>query len=213
MKIRAVLWDFGGVLTTSPFDAFNRFEEQRGYPSNFIRSINATNPDHNAWAQLEAKRISVQEFDRAFAVESGAAGHAIRGADVLGLLDGEVRPRMVQVLERVKQDFRVACLTNNIRPRNHPSNDTDTPRTRAVEAVMNIFEHILESSVEGMRKPEPEFYRLACQRLQVAPEEVVYLDDLGINLKPARTMGMTTIKVVTEQQAITDLGRVLGIKF
>lgn len=213
MKIRAVLWDFGGVLTTSPFDAFNRFEEQRGYPRDFIRSINAANPERNAWAQLEAGRISAQEFDRAFRDESSAAGHAIRGADVLALLDGDVRPRMVQVLERVKQDFRIACLTNNIRPRNHPSNDADTPRARAVDAVMNLFEHVLESSVEGMRKPEPEFYRLACQRLQVAPEEVVYLDDLGINLKPARTMGMTTIKVVTEQQAIADLGRVLGIQF
>ncbi len=213
MKIRAVLWDFGGVLTTSPFDAFNRFEEQRGYPRNFIRSLNATNPDHNAWAQLEANRISVQEFDRAFAVESGAAGHAIRGAEVLRLLDGEVRPRMVAVLERVKQDFRVACLTNNIRPRNHPNNDTDTPGARAVDAVMNLFEHVLESSVEGMRKPETRFYQLACSRLQVAPEEVVYLDDLGINLKPARALGMTTIKVVSEHQAIEDLGQALGISF
>ncbi len=213
MKIRAVLWDFGGVLTTSPFDAFNRFEEQRGYPQDFIRSINATNPDRNAWAQLEANRISAQEFDRVFRDESSAAGHAIHGADVLGLLDGEVRPRMVQVLERVKQDFRVACLTNNIRPRNHPSNDTDTPRARAVDAVMNLFEHILESSVEGMRKPETRFYQLACSRLQVEPTEVVYLDDLGINLKPARALGMTTIKVVSEHQAIDDLGHALGINF
>lgn len=213
MIFRAVLWDFGGVLTSSPFDAFNRFERERGYPTDFIRTINATNPDNNAWALLEANRISAQEFDRAFAAESAAAGHSISGADVLQLLDGDVRPRMVEVLRRVKQDFQVACLTNNIKPRAHVSNGHTTQRAQQVNAVMDLFEHILESSVEGMRKPEPRFYGLACERLQVEPEQVVYLDDLGINLKPARAMGMTTIKVLSEQQAIDDLGRVLGIDF
>jgi len=211
MSYSAVLWDFGGVLTTSPFEAFNRYELAHGLPRDFIRGVNAINHEDNAWARFESSRISEPEFDRAFLAETTAAGHPVRGRDVLPLLGGDVRPRMVEVLIRVKQDFRVACLTNNVKSGQGPGMADSAARAATVGEVMALFDLVIESSKEGMRKPDPRIYRLACERLGVAPEAVVYLDDLGINLKPARALGMTTIKVVDEAQAIADLGAVLGL--
>ena len=105
MDFQAVLWDFGGVVTTSPFDNFNRYEAGRGLPLNFIRGVNAINHQDNAWAKFESSRCTVDEFDELFAHETAAAGHEIRGRDVIGLLGGEVRPRMVRVLQRCKLDY------------------------------------------------------------------------------------------------------------
>ena len=212
MSYQAVLWDFGGVITTSPFEAFNRYEAERGLPLDFIRRINATNPDTNAWAQFEASRIDIEIFDRLFLAESTAAGHPIPGRDVIALLAGDVRPRMVEVLRRVKREFRIACLTNNVRAGHGPGMSRSADNAARVREAMALFEHVLESSREGMRKPQPEFYLLACQRLGVEPQHMVYLDDLGINLKPARELGMTTIKVVSEAQAIRDLSAALGVE-
>ena len=213
MSYSAVLWDFGGVITTSPFDAFNRFETERGIPRDFIRSINARDHETNAWAQFESSRITVGEFDELFAAETAAAGHAIRGHDVIALLDGEIRPRMVTVLERCKRDYKVGCLTNNADAGKGAGMASADDQAAHVKRVMRLFDLVVESSKEGIRKPDPQIYQLARERLQVAPQHVVYLDDLGINLKPARAMGMTTIKVVSEAQAIDELGQVLGITF
>lgn len=213
MNYSAVLWDFGGVLTTSPFEAFNRYETAHGLPRDFIRGVNTVNHEDNAWARFESNRISEAEFDDAFLTETTAAGHPLRGRDVLPLLGGDVRPRMVEVLTRVKQDFRVACLTNNVKSGHGPGMADSAARAAAVSAVMALFDLVIESSKEGMRKPDPRIYQLACERLAVAPEAVVYLDDLGINLKPARALGMTTIKVIDEDQAIADLGAALGLAF
>jgi putative hydrolase of the HAD superfamily len=213
MGFQAVLWDFGGVVTTSPFDNFNRYETGRGLPLNFIRGVNAINHQDNAWAKFESSRCSVDEFDELFARETAAAGHEIRGRDVIGLLGGEVRPRMVKVLQRCKQDYRVACLTNNAKAGQGTGMSSTDQQADDVKAVMALFDLVIESSKEGIRKPDPRIYTLACERLKVAPQAVVYLDDLGINLKPARELGMTTIKVVSEQQAIDDLSRILAIDF
>ena len=213
MGFQAVLWDFGGVITTSPFDNFNRYEAARGLPNNFIRGVNAINHHDNAWARFESSRCTVDEFDLLFAAETAAAGHEIRGREVIGLLGGDVRPRMVKVLTRCKQDYRVACLTNNANAGQGTGMSSSAQQAEDVKAVMRLFDVIIESSKEGIRKPDPRIYRMACERVGVAPEAVVYLDDLGINLKPAREMGMTTIKVVSEQQAIDDLSRLLGVDF
>lgn len=213
MSIRAVLWDFGGVLSESPFAAFNRLEAERGLPRDFIRSVNAIDPETNAWARFESSQISLEEFDRAFAAESARAGYAINGRDLIDLLSGEIRPRMVSVLKYCRQHYRVACLTNNAIAGAGPGMARSAERAAAVRAVMALFELVIESSKEGIRKPDPRIYALACERLQVRPQEVVYLDDLGINLKPAKAMGMTTIKVVSEAQAIAELEDVLGVKF
>ena len=213
MGFKAVLWDFGGVITTSPFDNFNRYEAARGLPLTFIRGVNAINPHDNAWAKFESSRCTVEEFDHLFAAETAAAGHEIRGNEVIGLLGGDVRPRMVKVLTRCKQDYRVACLTNNANAGQGTGMSSTDQQAEDVKAVMKLFDIVIESSKEGIRKPDPRIYRMACERIGVAPEAVVYLDDLGINLKPARDMGMTTIKVTSEQQAIDDLSRILGIDF
>lgn len=201
--IEAVFWDFGGVILSSPFEAFNAYEIDAGLPSDFIRLVNSTDPDANAWALLERSDISGDEFDELFADESEALGHRVRGAEVLALLFGSVRPEMVTALDRViEAGFKTACLTNNVLG--------GDPRAD-VDGVMARFDHIIESSRVGARKPETRFYEVACETVGVEPEECVFLDDLGINLKPAKAMGMTTIKVVAPEHAIADLQRLLGI--
>lgn len=209
--IEAILWDFGGVLTTSPFEAFNRYEQEHGLPRGFIRGINAKNAEANAWALFESSRIDLAEFDRLFAEEAAAAGYHVPGADVIALLSGDLRPRMVKVLERCKTRYRVGCITNNVRSGHGPGMAADSERGHAVAEVMALFDVVVESSVEGIRKPDPRIYRLACERLGVAPERTVFLDDLGINLKPARALGMHTIKVLDEEQAIAELAEVTGL--
>ncbi|MDE0693313.1 MAG: HAD-IA family hydrolase [Gammaproteobacteria bacterium] len=212
--IRAILWDFGGVFTTSPFEAFARFEAANGLPQDFIRSINSTDPDTNAWARFEASEIDVDEFDDAFRLEAEARGHSVRGKDVLELLSGDFRPRMAAVLAECRRHYRVGCITNNMKKAGDgPAMAQDDGKARRAQEVMAMFEIVVESSVEGVRKPNPRIYEIACERLDVKPSETVFLDDLGINLKPARAMGMTTIKVVTETQAIDELAAATGRTF
>lgn len=209
---KAVLWDFGGVFTTSPFENFARFEADKNLPTDFIRGVNSTNPDTNAWAQLEASDISVEIFDGLFAEESRARGHEVRGSEVLALLSGELRPAMVDALQRIAADYKTACLTNNVRNTGEgPGMVRGEERAAAVQAVFATFDAVIESSVVGIRKPNPDFYLLACRTLGVEPSEAIFLDDLGINLKPARALGMTTIKVLSEDQALDDLGALLGM--
>ena len=205
--IKAVLWDFGGVILTSPFEAFRRYETEHDLPLDFIRSVNTTDPHNNAWALMERNEVTPQQFDDLFAAESAALGYKVAGADVLMLLAGDVRPRMVALLDRVKAaGFHVACLTNNIVGGDSP----DIARSTQIADIMARFDVIVESSKIGVRKPEPRFYEIACELLGVTPDECVFLDDLGINLKPAAAMGMATIKVNSEDQAIADLSAVLG---
>ncbi len=211
--IRAVIWDFGGVLTSSPFDAFNRYEAEHGLPKDFIRSVNATNPDTNAWAQFEAAAVGLDEFDRLFEDESRARGYAVPGRHVVEMLGGAVRPRMVEALRRCKEEFAVACITNNMKTGSGSSMAGSRSRRQDIDRVMSLFDLIVESSVEGVRKPDPRIYELACSRLGVAPEACVFLDDLGINLKPARALGMHTIKVLSEGQALDELQAVTGLAF
>jgi putative hydrolase of the HAD superfamily len=201
---RAVLWDFGGVILSSPFEAFNHYETANGLPTDFIRTVNATDPDRNAWALLERSEIGPDDFDRRFAEESSALGHRVPGADVLALLGGEVRVEMVAALDAViEAGYRTACLTNNV--------VGGDPRPD-VGAVMERFDHVVESSKVGCRKPEPQFYEIACELVDVEPAECVFLDDLGINLKPAKAMGMATIKVLEPGQAIADLADTLDLR-
>ena len=212
--IEAILWDFGGVFTTSPFEAFARFETTRGLPKDFIRTINSTNPNANAWARFESSVIDADGFDHEFRQEAEALGHSVRGKDVLELLSGEFRPRMIAALAECKKHYKVGCITNNMKKAGDgPAMATSDDRAEQAAKVMAMFDVIVESSIEGVRKPQPRIYEIACERLGVGPEGAVFLDDLGINLKPARAMGMTTIKVVTEEQAIGELADVTGLKF
>ena len=207
-----MLWDFGGVILSSPFEAFNHHEERVGLPRDFIRSVNATNPHTNAWALLERAELSPADFDEAFAADARALGHEVRGADVLALLAGEVRPEMVAALDSVKAaGYKTACLTNNIVGGDGESSSFRAERMATIGAIMSRFDAVVESSKVGVRKPEPRFYEIACELLDVKPAECVFLDDLGINLKPAAAMGMTTIKVVDPAIALAELSAHLGL--
>jgi putative hydrolase of the HAD superfamily len=202
-EVRAVLWDFGGVILSSPFEAFASYERQEGLPEGFLRQLNATNPDSNAWARLERSDVDLAGFAELYEAEAAAAGHRIDAGAVLALLSGELRPAMVQALRRIRGEGLVqACLTNNVA-------GMEAARPELAE-VMDIFDAVLESSKLGVRKPDPRFYDLALEAVDVTPTEAVFLDDLGINLKPARALGITTIKVVDPDDALAELEEVLG---
>ena len=212
MTIAAILWDFGGVITSSPFDAFNRYEAERGLPANIIRRINSIDPDRNAWARLERDELDANGFDAAFAAEAAALGHDIRGADVLGLLAGDIRPRMVAALDTCRAaGLKLGCITNNARVGNGAGMTRDPTKAETVAAILARFDHVIESSKAGIRKPDPRIYQLMCATIEVPPAACVYLDDLGINCKPAAALGMTAIKVKSEAQALDDLSRALGL--
>jgi putative hydrolase of the HAD superfamily len=213
MAIEAVIWDFGGVFTTSPFEAFRRFEAQRGLPQDFIRRVNATDPDANAWALFERSEIDAAAFDAMFLEESTRLGHALRGAEVLPLLSGDVRPRVVAALKACKAKFRVGCITNNVVTGHGTGMAGSAEKATAIAAIFQAFEVVIESSVAGVRKPDPRIYLMMCEALKVAPENCVYLDDLGVNCKPAAALGMTAIKVSTETQALEDLAAATGLAF
>jgi putative hydrolase of the HAD superfamily len=202
------MFDFGGVITDSPFDAFERYEEAEGLPVGTIRTINSTNPDTNAWARLERGEVDMSEFCRLFEVEARVAGYRVDARAVMARLAGQVRPAMVEALRRCSERFKTACLTNNF----VLDQDADhVPGRPDVTEALALFDVVLESSKLGVRKPDPRFYEMACEALSVAPHEVVYLDDLGINLKPARAMGMQTIKVTDPHVAIEELSSILGV--
>jgi putative hydrolase of the HAD superfamily len=209
MMIEAVIWDFGGVLTTSPFEAFARFERERGFPVDIIRRTNAANHLENAWAKFERAEVDVEAFDQLFADESRAFGAEVRGKEVLPLLQGDLRPEMVEALKRIKASCKTGCITNNL-----PANaiGSTSGRSLYVAEVMMLFDHIIESAKIGLRKPDPRIYHMMIEALKVDPAKCVYLDDLGVNLKPAREMGMTTIKVVSAPQALAELEAATGMK-
>ncbi len=204
-----VIFDFGGVITSSPFEAFNRMEAERGLPHNLVRRINAANPDGNAWALFERAEIDAARFDSLFAEEARALGHDLPGRDVLALLVGDVRPAMVAALDWLKANgYRIGCITNNVPSAEGESN---TDRAPAIAAIMQRFDHVVESSKVGIRKPDPVIYRMACDALGVTPLQCVYLDDLGINCKPAAALGMAAIKVSGAKQALADLEHLLDL--
>ncbi|MDT7618118.1 MAG: putative hydrolase of the superfamily [Pseudonocardiales bacterium] len=206
-----VIFDFGGVITSSPFEAFAGMEARRGLPRDLVRRINATNPDCNAWALFERAEIDAARFDTLFAEEARALGHDLPGRDVLALLSGDIRPRMVAALDRLKTDgYRLGCITNNV-PSGHGARMSATAgKASAIADVMARFDHVVESSRIGIRKPDPRIYAMACEALDAHPAQCVYLDDLGINYKPAAALGMLAIKVTGEEQALGALAEALG---
>ena len=203
MKYKAIIWDFGGVITSSPFDAFNEFEEVNGLPKDIIRTINSENSDMNAWAQFESNSITIDQFNDLFLKEAKAKGFDIKGRDIIKLLKGSIRENMVSFLRELKSDFKLGCITNNVKSSSEENTDNET------KEAMSIFDHVIESSIVGIRKPNPEIYIMSCDALNVSPDQCIYLDDLGINLKPARELGMTTIKVIKPEDAIQEVRNLL----
>jgi putative hydrolase of the HAD superfamily len=203
--IKAALFDFGGVILSSPFEAFARFERERGLPTGFLRRVNATDPDTNAWARLERSEVTMSEFDALFASESRALGHEVSGSEMIGLLSGELRPAMVEAVRRCSERLITGLLTNNF-----VVAGGGVDRQGPMGSVLSLFDGIVESSKVGVRKPDVRFYELACAQLGIEPADAVFLDDLGVNLKPARALGMTTIKVDDPAMAIAELEAVVG---
>lgn len=209
---RAVLWDFGGVILSSPFEAFNRYEAEIGLPKDFIRSLNARNGDTNAWAKMERSEVSLEGFVELFEEEARQQGHKLDGWRILQSLSGDIRPQMVEALRRCSRAFRVACITNNMKHGEGPGMARSADKAKDVAEIMMLFEHVVESSKLGLRKPDPRIYQHACDLLGVQSEDCIYLDDLGINLKPARALGMRTIKVGDPDVAIDELQAMVGIQ-
>ena len=208
-----VIFDFGGVITASPFEAFNRLEEERGLPRDFVRRVNAADPDGNAWARFERAEIDAAAFDTLFAAEAKAMDHILEGEAVLAVLAGAVRPAMVAALDTLKaSNFGIACITNNVPSGKGAGMARSEKLAAEVAAIMARFDHVIESSKVGVRKPDPRIYEMMCEALGAEPANCIYLDDLGINCKPASQLGMHAIKVTSGEQALADLSAALGME-
>ncbi len=205
MTYRAVIFDLGGVVFPSPIDVFRAYERKEGLPERFISEVVLADPDAGAWARLERGELTVERFVGEFEAECEAAGARVdAGALMAAVGQGfDARPEMVAALRAIRaQGLKTGALTNNW--------VAEEPSDGGVRSLDDLFDVIVESAVEGLRKPDPRIYELACQRLGVSPDESVFLDDLGANLKPARALGMTTIKVGEPADALAELAAVLG---
>ena len=201
----AVLFDLGGVVLTSPFEGFARLEERAGLTPGTLRSFLAERPDGNAWARLERGALSVEEFEELFRAEMAATGRSLAPAAVLQAASGQIRPDMLAALACCHNSFRTGILTNNF-----PDPRPDLAREEVLGRLRPLADIVVESHRVGLRKPDPEIYLLAADLLGVRPERIVYLDDLGRNLKPARALGMHTIKVAEPAAALAELRAILG---
>ena len=212
-RFTAVIFDFGGVITSSPFEAFNRLEAERGLPHDFVRKVNTSDPDDNAWARFERAEIDAAAFDAAFEQEAARLGHPLPGRDVLAVLAGSVRPAMVAALDTLKrEDFALGCITNNVPAGKGAGMAGSAGKASAYADIFMRFDHVIESSKAGIRKPDPRIYQMMCEMLAVEPKACIYLDDLGINCKPAAMLGMHAIKVASGEQALAELSAVLGLQ-
>ena len=204
-RIAAVLFDFGGVITDSPFDAFARYERQHRLPEGFIRRVNATNHLDNAWARLERNELGFDAFCEAFEAEALTAGGQLDARDLFTMFSGQLRPEMVEAVRRCGQHFKTGLLTNNFVT---PISESGYS---ALADVLAMFDAVVESSVVGVRKPDERFYLMACDALGITPHQAVFLDDLGVNLKPARALGMATVKVTDTATALGELEQIVGL--
>jgi putative hydrolase of the HAD superfamily len=207
VRFEAVIFDLGGVVLPSPFEAWAEYEDELGVDVGFIRGVVARSGDEGAWARHERGEIGFNDFVRDFEAECSAGGSDdVSGAEVMARLVArpDPRPEMLAAIRAVRDvGLRTGALTNNWA--------APEPGARSVDLLADLFDVVVESSVEGLRKPDPRIYTLTCDRLGVVPDRTVFLDDLGVNLKPARTLGMHTIKVVDPVEALRELGAVLGV--
>ena len=202
---RAVIFDLGGVVFPSPFESFDAYERDRGLPEGSVRALIRVSSETGAWAALERGELTMHAFHDALEEEAELAGFALEAEALMQRVASGFgpRPAMVRAIERIRDaGLKTAALTNNW-PR------TDGEGMVATDHQLG-FDVVIESAVEGLRKPDPRIYELVLERVGVWAEHSVFLDDLGINLKPARSMGMTTIKVIDPATALRELEAVLG---
>ena len=212
---KAVIFDFGGVFTTSPVDNFALYEKAHGLPERFIGGVIKSNLHNGAFARFERAEISFEAFDALFAEETRAAGHEIGGRDFVALLDVALKPEMVEALRRVKAaGLKTGCITNNFEGLDPVRSERKAKGDAAIAAVFAMFDHVIESSKAGVRKPEPRIYEMMLEALSLPASACIFLDDLGVNLKPAQAMGMRTIRVPfgDVRPAIEELSATLGLR-
>ncbi len=205
MSIEAVVFDLGGVVFPSPLDVFRDYEREHGLPNRFISEVVLADPEHGAWGRLERGELGLEEFCDAFDAECAAHGGTVDSRDLMRAVGAGLEPRsaMVSAIGTIRSHgLKTAALTNNW---------ADEPgRGDRASPTADWFDVVVESAVEGLRKPDPRIYLLVCERLEVPPPAAVFLDDLGANLKPAQELGMTTIKVDEPDAALAELESVLG---
>lgn len=203
MTLRAVIFDLGGVVIGSPLHAIADYERELGLARNAVNRIVVTSGPTGAWSRLERGELGLEEFYPRFEVDCAAAGIVIDAREMMRRV-AEIavpRPAMLEAIRRLRAAGRkVAALTNNW--------VTDGGGSELLRTHFDVF---IESAVVGLRKPDPRIYQLACSELGVTPPEVVFLDDIGSNLKAARALGMTTIKVDEPDAALGELERVVGV--
>jgi epoxide hydrolase-like predicted phosphatase len=201
MGYRAVIFDLGGVVLDSPLHAIARYERELGIPAGFVNRVVIEAGSGGAWPRLERGELPIEEFFGAFEAECREQGQSISAMEVM-LRIGECGPRpvMLEALGRIRRrGIAVAALTNNW------AGEQD--RTHELREHFDAF---VESSVVGLRKPDRRIYLLACESLAIEPAEAVFLDDIGRNLKTARELGMTTLKVDHPEEALDALSDLLG---
>jgi len=206
-ELAGVLFDMGGVVMESPLHAIAGYERERGLPPNSINRAIAAAGEAGAWARLERGELTVATFCAPFEADCRAHGVAVDGAAVMAAIAaaGVPRPIMLEAIRRLRvRGLRVGALTNNWR-REGPEDDVIPHRLRS------HFDAFVESRVVGLRKPDPRIYELACRELRVEPARTAFLDDIGGNLKPARALGMATIKVDDPERALAELGALIGM--
>jgi epoxide hydrolase-like predicted phosphatase len=201
--LQAVIFDLGGVVIDSPLHAIARYERELGIPPGVVNRVVVDTGPTGAWSRLERGEIGMADFHRAFEAEVREAGHRISAAAMMERIAlCEVRAPMLEAIRRIRaRGLRTCALTNNW------ANDGGNERTQDLRVLFDAF---VESSRVGLRKPDPRIYRLACRELAVEPQQAVFLDDIGRNLKAARELGMTTIKVESAEQALAELAGALG---
>ena len=217
MKYRAVIFDLGGVVFGSPLHAIRRYELANGIEENFVNRLVVAAGPEGSWPRMERGELVMgpgffAAFDRDVEAADSAVAERFSAEDMMAAIAEESRPRpqMIDALRRLRADgYTVAALTNNwVSEEEREPKDAGEAAMRA--EVRALFDEYIESSVVGLRKPDPAIYGLACSRIGVEPEEAVFLDDIGSNLKTARALGMTTIKVDDPDDALAELWRTLG---
>jgi putative hydrolase of the HAD superfamily len=200
--MKGVLFDLGGVVLDSPLHAIARFERDHGIPPGFVNRVVVETGPRGAWSRLERGELDLEGFFAAFSRDCESAGHALSARRLMERIgeSSQPRPRMLAAVRRIRErDLRVGALTNNW--------GGEEDATRVLREHFDVF---IESSVLGLRKPDPRIYEHASRALGVAPDQTVFLDDIGLNLKPARALGMTTIKVSEPEAALAELEAILG---
>ncbi len=210
MSRNAILFDLGGVVLGSPLHAIRDYERELGFARNAINLVAARTAPGGAWSRLERGEIDMETFYTEFEADCLEAGLSIDARLMMQRMSQASAPRanMLAAIGRLREaGFKVGALTNNW------AQAEAEGRGDGTRVLRDRFDVFIESSVEGLRKPDPAIYELACQRLEATPPEVIFLDDIGGNLKPARAMGMATIKVDEPESALRELSELVGLRF